>query len=49
MYFVFNFIEQKKFLEPLKKDFFLHGAKRTRTADIFGVNETLYQLSYNPL
>ena len=25
-----------------------NGAKRTRTADIFGVNEALYQLSYSP-
>jgi hypothetical protein len=22
--------------------------RRTRTADVFGVNETLYQLSYSP-
>ena len=28
---------------------FLNGAKRTRTADIFGVNEALYQLSYRPV
>jgi hypothetical protein len=31
------------------KNDFLIGAKRTRTADIFGVNEALYQLSYSPL
>ena len=26
-----------------------YGPRRTRTADIFGVNEALYQLSYRPV
>ena len=27
---------------------FYNEAKRVRTADVFGVNEALYQLSYSP-
>jgi hypothetical protein len=29
-------------------DALLFETRRTRTADVFGVNETLYQLSYSP-
>jgi hypothetical protein len=44
---------QRKIMNKLKQPYWVVliycGRTRTRTPDIFGVNEALYQLSYTPL